>query len=79
MARVSRSSGEHYGMRWGDRTLRVGSKVTVTVLTTDARDEPRKRYRSDSTVQESPFPGEEWRAMRYQDYLVLRRGFEPDA
>jgi hypothetical protein len=71
--------GEHHGMRWGDRTLRIGSKVCVTVLSTANRDEPRKRYRSDSTVQESPYTDEEWRAMRYQDYLALRREFEPDA
>jgi len=71
--------GEHYGMRWGDRTLGLGSKVCVMVVSTEQRDEPIKRYRSDSTVQESAFTDEEWREMRYRDYLALRKEFEPDA
>ena len=71
--------GEHHGMRWGDHMLRIGSKVCVTVVSTAQRDEPLKRYRSDATVQESAFSDEEWRTMRYRDYLALRREFEPDA
>ena len=71
--------GEHHGMRWGNRILRVGSKICVTVVSTAQRDEPIKRYRSDSTVQESPYTDEEWREMRYRDYLALRSEFETDA
>lgn len=71
--------GEHHAMRWGSRPLRIGSRVSVTVLATSDRDEPIKRYRSDATVQESPFTDEEWREMRYKDYLALRREFGSDA
>jgi hypothetical protein len=71
--------GEHHGMRWGNRTLGLGSKVCVTVVSTAQRDDPIKRYRFDSTVQESAFTDDEWREMWYRDYLALRREFDPDA
>jgi hypothetical protein len=57
----------------------LGSKVCVTVVSTAQRDDPIKRYRFDSTVQESAFTDDEWREMRYRDYLALRREFDPDA
>lgn len=71
--------GENHGMRWGDKRLRIGAKICVTVISTAQRDEPVKRYRSDSTVQESAYTDDEWREMRHSDYLALRREFEPDA
>ena len=71
--------GEHYGMRWGTRSLKLGSKVSVTVLASATHDLPLKRYRSDSTVTELPFTEEEMKAMRYQDYLALKKEFEQDA
>jgi hypothetical protein len=71
--------GEHHHMRWGDRTLKIGSKASITIVSTAQRDVPLKRYRSDSTVQESAYTDHEWREMRYRDYLALRREFEPDA
>ena len=71
--------GEHHAMRWGNRTLRLGSKICVTVVSTAQRDDPIRRYRSDSSVQESPYTDEEWKEMRYRDYVALRSEFEPDA
>jgi len=54
----------------------VGSKVSVTVVDVDAADPPVNRYRSDAQVQENAFTDEEWRQLRYQDYLELKREFE---
>jgi hypothetical protein len=39
-------------------------------------DEPKNRYRSDAEHQENPFTEEEWRDMRYKDYLQLKAEFE---
>jgi acyl-homoserine lactone acylase PvdQ len=71
--------GEHYHMRWSRRHLTVGSKLSITVLKCSDPDKPIKRYRSDSTVQESPFTDAEMKDMKYREYLALREEFEPDA
>ena len=49
----------------------------VTVVDTDHPDPPTKRYRSDKEVQENPFTEEELKEMRRQDYLELKKEFEP--
>jgi hypothetical protein len=71
--------GEHHHMRWGRQNLTVGSKISITVLECSDPDKPIKRFRSDSTVQDSPFTDAEMRDMKYRDYLALRKEFEPDA
>ena len=48
----------------------------VEIVDTDEIDAPVKRYRSDQEVQENPFTDEEWREMRYNDYLQLKEEFE---
>ena len=70
------SSGVCHHFRWKDRTLAVGSKVSVPVVDVDAADPPVKRFRSDAQVQENAFTDEEWRGLRYQDYLELKKEFE---
>jgi hypothetical protein len=70
------SAGIAHHFRWGDRQLSLGSKITVTVVDVETVDPPIKRYRSDAKVQENPFTEEEWRDLRYQDYLQLKREFE---
>jgi hypothetical protein len=63
-------------LRWPRKSLSVGSIVTMTVVDTTLVDPPVKRYRSDADVQESAFTDEEFREMRYQDYLALKAQFE---
>lgn len=63
-------------LRWISHELAVGSVVTMTVIDTEKVDPPKKRYRSDVTVQENPFTEEEFREMRYKDYLSLKEEFE---
>ena len=70
-------SNHRYHFRWPRRDLRVGSKVTISVVDSEACDPPIKRYRSDKEVQESPFTDEEMVEMRRQDYLRLKAEFEP--
>lgn len=62
--------------RWGNRNLSTGDRVELNVIETSHIDQPTKRYRSDSKIQESPFTDQEMKAMRYEDYLELRKEFE---
>jgi len=70
-------SGSPHHVRWSGRAVVVGSRIVVTVVETDHPDPPTKRYRSDKEVQESPFTDAEWKEMRRQDYLELKKEFEP--
>ena len=70
--------GIRYHFRWGEKELDIGSIVTIRVVETASPDAPTKRYRSDATIQESPFTEEEQRQMRYEDYLSLKSEFEPN-
>jgi len=71
------SSGIAHHVRWAGRKLSVGSRIVVNVVETDQPDPPTKRYRSDKEVQENPFTEEELKEMRRQDYLELKKEFEP--
>ena len=62
--------------RWPDVELEVGAKVEIEVVDVKEVDPPKKRYRSDSEVQENPFTEEELKEMRYNDYLELKKEFE---
>ena len=66
---------EHF--RWPEVDLKVGDKVHVKVVETNDIVNPKKRFRSDNEVQENPFTEEEWKEMRYKDYLELKKEFEP--
>lgn len=63
-------------LRWACQPLSVGSIVTMKVVDTDEVDPPKKRYRSDDTIQENPFTDEEIREMRRKDYLALKAEFK---
>ena len=73
------SEGFSQHFRWSEIDLKVGDKVEVEVIETIEISEPKKRYRSDHEVQEDPFTDEEGKEMRYQDYLELKKEFEPNA
>jgi hypothetical protein len=68
--------GVAHHFRWPRIALKIGSTVKVTLIDSDSPDSPAKRYRSDAEVQESPFTEEEWRELRRQDYLELKKEFE---
>ena len=63
--------------RWPTRTLEIGSVVNIRIVDSETVDSPSKRYRSDATIQESPFTKEELRQMRFDDYMMLKAEFEP--
>lgn len=63
-------------LRWARHPLSIGSTVTMKIIETETVDSPKKRYRSDKQVQESPFTDEEMKEMRYKDYLSLKEEFE---
>lgn len=65
--------------RWKNLNLDVGDRIEIEILETNETDPPTKRYRSDHQVQEDPFTEEDARDLRYQDYLELKKEFEPDA
>lgn len=62
--------------RYKSQNLQIGDVVEMEIVDTDEIDAPVKRYRSDQEVQENPFTDEEWREMRYNDYLQLKEEFE---
>ena len=62
--------------RWQEHELAVGSTVCVEVVETAAPDSVIKRYRSDAQLQENPFTDAEMRALRFQDYIALKKEFE---
>ncbi|MDJ0910856.1 MAG: hypothetical protein QNI99_16875 [Woeseiaceae bacterium] len=64
-------------LRYKSPDLKIGDTIEIEILNTDEVDTPTKRYRSDHEVQESPYTEEEMREMRYQDYLMLKKEFEP--
>ncbi len=68
---------EHF--RWKDLDLQTEDIVEIEVVETDTIDPPTKRFRSDKEVQESPYTEDEWREMKYQDYLELKKEFEGGA
>ena len=70
---VSEGYPEHF--RWKTRSLDIGDTVEIHVVDVDEVDTPAKRFRSDNRVQENPFTDDEMRAMRYADYLELRKEF----
>lgn len=70
------ADGVRHHVRWPDSPLKVGSVVTISIIETETPDPPRKRYRSDSEVQENSFTDEEWQEMKYRDYLELKEEFE---
>jgi hypothetical protein len=63
--------------RWKDQTLDIGDRLEIEILDTNEIDPPTKRFRSDHEIQESPFTEEEARDLRYQDYIELKKEFEP--
>jgi hypothetical protein len=71
------ASEERHHFRWTEAPLSIGSVVTIRVVDVPQPDAPKKRYRSDGKVQESPFTAEEEEEMRYRDYLSLKKEFEP--
>jgi hypothetical protein len=73
------ANGVPHHVRWGNRTLQIGSKVTVTIVETDEPSDPIRRYRSDHEVQENPFTDEEIAEFERADWLRLKAKFEPDA
>ncbi len=75
---LSKENAEGFGQhfRWPGRDLTVGDKIEIEIVDTQEITEPAKRYRSDSKVQENPYTEEEWKEMRYQDYLELKKEFE---
>ena len=73
----NRDFSEHF--RWPETNLDVGDKIEIEIIDTQHPSEPAKRYRSDRQTQESPYTEEEWREMRYKDYLKLKAEFEGDS
>ena len=69
--------GVAHHFRWPRVPLKIGSTVRITLVNTDTADPPAKRYRADKEVQENPFTEDEMHEMRYQDYLALKKEFEP--
>jgi len=63
--------------RWEPAPLEIGSNITIRVIDSHEVDEPKKRYRSDSEIQENPFTEEQMQKMKYEDYLALKAEFEP--
>jgi hypothetical protein len=65
---------EHF--RWSELDLELGDKIEIEIVNVQKTDLPKKRYRSDNVVQENPFTDEEWKKLRYKDYLEFKKEFE---
>ena len=70
--------GEWWGLRWRNRELQPGDEVTIRIVETPTVDEPDRRYRCDSTVQESPHTEEERLEFAREQYEHLKKMFEPN-
>jgi hypothetical protein len=70
------AEGISHHFRWARVPLAIGSTVKVTLVETDSPDAVANRYRADKEVQENPYTEVEWREMRRQDYLALKKEFE---
>jgi len=68
--------GISHHFRWPHIPLTIGSTIRVTLVETASPDAVANRYRADKEVQENPYTEEEWREMRRQDYLALKKEFE---
>ncbi len=68
--------GKIESVRWPNTNLSIGDEVTISIVETNTVDKPLKRYRSDSTIQESPFTEEEMYELQKQDYLRLKEKFK---
>ncbi len=69
-------AGKLEHVRWPTIKLDIGDEVTLAIIDANVADKPLKRYRSDSTVQESPFTDEELFELEKQDYLRLKEKFK---
>lgn len=66
----------HY--RWAEPELQIGDVISVEIIETIEATPPVELYRSDHEAQENPFTEKEQREMQYQDYLELKKEFQPD-
>ena len=73
-----REQGKHEHLRWRPTPFNVGDEILIRLTDVSTADPPLKRYRSDSTVQESPYTDEEIREKQWQMYLSLKKKFEGD-
>jgi hypothetical protein len=69
----------HEHVRWRERSLSIGDRVEIEMVDASEADVPTKRYRSDRTVQESPFTPDEIQEMKREQYLMLKAEFESSA
>jgi hypothetical protein len=65
----------HY--RWACPSIQEGTRIEIEIVDSESCVPPTRLYRSDHKVQESPFTEEEVRNLRYQDYLSLKKEFDP--
>ncbi len=72
----SRVVGQLEHERWGRLSLSVGDEVTIRLVEVSRADTPKKRYRSDKSVQENPFTDEEMYEYQKKDYQRLKKIFE---
>jgi hypothetical protein len=72
----SDKNGVSWHYRWACPDIHDGSRIEIEIVDSQDCISPTRRYRSDHTIQESPFTEEEERSLRYQDYLHLKKEFE---
>ncbi len=63
--------------RWACPSIQEGSRIEVEIVDSENCVPPTRIYRADREVQEPAFTEEEMRNMRYEDYLKLKKEFEP--
>ena len=62
--------------RWQDHTLNVGDEISIEIIETQEATHPKKRYRSDSKVQENPYTEDEIVEFETETYQRLKAKFE---
>ena len=65
----------HY--RWACPSIQEGTRIEIEIVDSGNCLPPTRLYRSDREVQEPAFTEQEMRNMRYEDYLELKKEFEP--
>lgn len=73
----SDESGVSRHYRWSCPSIHEGSRIEIEIVDSENCVPPARLYRADRQVQEPAFTEQEMRNMRYQDYLELKKEFEP--
>lgn len=72
--------GKSYHYRWVPPKIKIGTKILVEIVEVPECLPPDNRHEADGKPRavEEMFTEDELREMRYEDYVALKKEFDPD-